>query len=164
MCYLKAGKVHHIKGKDQCKPPVKCNISLTPPISNKCITKERHYLLYLLFQLLWVVCMQPGSAALPGISSDDCPQLQGLWCGQHWADPVILVLLLVWFPQGCTLDIHRVNRKGWSMNCWWEDDCVWVGMSLQSLCCLLFCQPSSFFLPLSFCLLFCEEFVVISEG
>lgn len=84
--------------------------SLSPLLSQTDLLQKKNIFTCFSNWCEWSACSQVsfGSSVLPVISSDVC---QWLWCGQDWADLVSLVLLLVWFPQGCTLDIHRLNRE-----------------------------------------------------
>lgn len=98
---------------------------------------------YLLPKQLWEVCIQSGAVWFLLFFQWTLMSVPGYTC-----------IVASWIPQ--RLHLAPVEPRGWSMCCLWEDNWRRVGMSFQKWCCLLFCQPSSFFrlfflYPLVFC-------------
>lgn len=88
------------------------------------------------------------------ISTDDCPQCQWLWSGQC-SKPAQLDSYCCGFdfPQGCTLDMHWLNRDTERMeHVLLVGGRLWVGDVLSEFLLLTFLPAQQFFPPLSFCL------------
>lgn len=86
----------------------------TPPPSIRCITKERQIIFTCVSSWCeWSACSQMrfGSFAFPVISSDDCPQCQWLWCGQHCK-----LARLDWYCCG----FHSPKAAPWTCTGWTE--------------------------------------------
>lgn len=106
-----------------------------------------------------------GSCAPPMISFDDC--LQSQWSeAKAQPSPVSCIVILLISPKAAPWS--PVQPRRWSVCCWWEDDCVRAGMSLQKSVLPTFCQPSIFFLhlfvfPPFFSIFFIEHEVMLER-
>lgn len=148
--------------------------NLHPPFVNICHPSSlKHVLLnqtnhpYLVLQWMTVVLTQTGEAGFLCFFSN-----------QHWWLSTVSVALVSAANQPSFARIvlglisprtapwtgtgWSKKPRGWSVYCWWEDDCVGVGDVLSEFLVLTLLPAQYFFPPLLFCFPFFVDIEVIS--